>query len=249
MKIIDLDDESTWSEELLIILKNRAFQLKSERDAELKADADGSRWFNPLKTPITDQTIEEIIHIITSFEIRAYHCTRLLEPKKVLTTGLKMLTPKFHKEILAEAMELAKCTNAETKLVFELLEDFQRKGYYKNREGMIWFVLSKKMAKYSDCAVFFQQVGGEVTERALGVTGSSVLSKLSFVGKPVLVECILPIKNAAHFQIDNLAKTFIQYGIKRFAEKSNFIFYCEMFVKYGVSKEAIQSIWELNSLS
>ena len=203
MKTIDLDNESTWPEELLAMLKNRALQLKNERDADLKFAA--TRWFNPIETPITDQTIEEIIYIITSLEIRAYHCTRLLEPKKILTTGLRALTPEMHKEILTEAIEVAKCTDIEIKLVFELLEVFQEKNYYENREGMIWFILSKKMARYRDCEVFFQQIGGEVTERALSGRGDAILSKLSSVGIPVLIECVLPIKNAAHFQIDNLA--------------------------------------------
>ena len=47
---------------------------------------------------------------------------------------------------------------------------------------------------------------------------------------------------------ENLAKTFIQHSIERFIENRKFYFYCEMFVKHEVPKEAIQNIWELNSL-
>ncbi len=98
--ILDLENERTWPNELITILKTRAITLKIERDAELQAADDGSRWFNPPKTPVTNQTIEEISRLIKSLKIRAYHCTRMLEPEKVFTTGLRILTPIMHKEIL-----------------------------------------------------------------------------------------------------------------------------------------------------
>jgi hypothetical protein len=182
MKAIDLDDENTLPEELLTILRSRACQLKDERDKELEfAD---SRWLRPIETPVTDSTIEEVFHIIEPLEIRAYHCTRLLNPSKILTTGLRLLTPGMHKEILIEALEAAKCTTEETKLVFKLLHDFQKKGNYKNREEQVCFILSRKMAEYpDDCGVFFRQVGGEATKKALSGHGDSILSKLDILHK------------------------------------------------------------------
>ncbi len=246
MNAIDLDDENTLPKELLAVLSDRARQLKEESDKELKfAD---TRWSRSVVTPVTDSTFKEIFHIIEPLEIRAYHCTRLFNPSKILTTGLRLLTPEMHKEILTEALEAINCTTEEMKLVFKLLHDFQEKGNYKNREGQVCFILSRKMAEHrDDCEVFFKQVGGEATKKALSGQGDSILSKLSSIGTPVLVDCVLPIKDAADYQVDNLVKWFIQYGIEKFVEKRKFSFYCEMFVKHEVGKNLIQDVLEVKS--
>jgi hypothetical protein len=66
---------------------------------------------------------------------------------------------------------------------------------------------------------------------------------LSSIGVPTVVECVLPITDAAGFQISSLAEQLIQYSIERHMEEEEPSIRAEMYVRYDVPSERILDVW------
>jgi hypothetical protein len=57
------------------------------------------------------------------------------------------------------------------RVILEKIKDsfatFEKNRSFVEREGLLWFVLTKELTEYKGCEEFFKFFGGEVTRRAV----------------------------------------------------------------------------------
>jgi hypothetical protein len=123
-------------------------------------------------------------------------------------------------------------------------EAFEGNGLFAGREGLLWFVLSKKLTDYRGCEEFFRFFGGEAARRALWPVKDTVYPLLKEIGIPTVVECNLSISDAMDYQVDNICKEMINYGIQAFVFNKEYNLQCEMCVKHDIMPSDIIAMWE-----
>jgi len=242
--MIDLSDETTWPNDIQRVLEDSSENTNREKQTELRAHKDGSYIFNPPKTPILDKTKYEIERIIKGLEIRAFHCTRLQALETVRREGLSILDRKMAKERVLSALAEAGVSAPLMQQASDAFDDFEQSGQYRNREGMLWFVLTKEMTDDHGCEELLRYFGGEATRRALWHLREKLYPVLETIGTPAVVECRVPIADSASFQISNMTEEFIRYGHRKYLDKQNHPMHCEMFVPYSVSPDHVLDVWE-----
>ena len=100
------------------------------------------------------------------------------------------------------------------------------------------------MTEYKGCEEFFKFFGGEVTRRAVWPVKDIVYPILEKIGIPTVIECGLNISDAMDFQVINICKEMINYGIHKFVFKNAYSLKCEMCVKHDVIPDDIIKIWK-----
>lgn len=243
--MIDLANIETWPPRILVILKERANDLKAEKVKERRKLCDGSylTWKAPW-CPLFDSTVEEVRSLIINREIRAFHCTRLVNWDDIRKYGLRTLNPEFITELVVKEFSKMRLNRDLLESIQLSFKEFKREKGFNNRQNMLWFVLTKKMTEESGCYELFKYFGGEVTRRVLEKFADRVFPILASIGKPSVVECQIKIIEGADYQIDNLVKEIIKYGIKRNSDNRDYLPFAEMYIQSNVKVKNILNIWE-----
>jgi len=239
--MIELDKFETWPNKIIDLIGKNSYTIKKEQDIEYEHR--DLRWF-PSIAPRTDcynDTKSKIESIILNHQVKAYHCTKIQSWEELRKNGLIILKHSTIKSIVTEAIKKVKCDPEFISQVSNAYDDFEKKGSYKYRENMIWFVLNNHLIYEDGCEDFFIYFGGEVTRRALYRLKLDVLRS---IGIPTIVECILDVNKAEPFQVSNIANEIIKYGISKFVLNTEYKLKCEMCIVENVPHNKIIDILE-----
>ena len=247
--MIDLSEEATWPNDLLTLLEETSQRTSQEKLPELKAHKEGSDIWRSLKTIVFDNTKAKIEQIITSLEIRAFHCTRLKVLESVRSEGLVALNPKTAKERVLSALVGAGVNGHLLHTASDALDAFELSGQYENRTGSVWFVLTKEMTDDHGCEDLLKYFGGEATRRALWHIRDTLYPVLETIGTPAVVECEVSIADGADFQISHIAEEFIRYGHRKYIDGEKYSMFCEIFVPHSIDSNKILDVWEKNLIA
>lgn len=229
--MIDLEDESSWPDELIRILKEYCGEINAERELD------------PYSINTSFSTKQEIENVLLSLEVRSYHCTKLTDFDLVRKSGLSILKRDKIKNIILRELRKAGLDDSSLYKVEESFENYAINGGFNNRESILWFVLTKNMVHSSGCLPFFTYFGGEVTRDVLNNLEYEVFPLLSSIGTPAVVECCVPIKSTEFYQVMNLANEFIYYGIQKYVKRVEYNINAEICVNYDISPEYILDVW------
>jgi hypothetical protein len=160
----------------------------------------------------------EVEDYILGIRVRAYHCTKELEPGLFQKHGLRLLQMKEHIEEFLE--------NVVSHHKPELLGRFrsayewwQQSGQLQGREGKIAFCMSPYLVKDSGTSLFFEYYGGEALCRPfMADKGDECLDFLRELGKPVVVEAEVPAVEFETFRELNkfpYAQDILSHYVKR----------------------------------
>lgn len=237
--MIELSNPKTWDIRIRNLLDtNRDTLYKEYERYENYLDSD-EHYHSICERPCTDFVKYYLNKLLEDEEIRAYHCTRC--ENESLKEGIKILNAKEHIELCID--KIRKYTSIDIiEQIEKTTKNYDSEGYFKNRENMIWFVLSKEMTRNTGCINFYKYFGGEVLRRITYDFREDILPILSKIGSPKVIEFNVPITNIQRFSRSNLIDSFIQYSFNR----EKYIFQCESFIRYDISREDIVKSWNMD---
>lgn len=241
--MIELDRVDTWPKQILKILENRASYIKDEMEHEDQSLCDGSYILNPIYCHEYNGSVEELRNILIEYKIRGYHCTKIMNWTDIQRKGLTILRPQEFQNTLIYELESIGIDKDILGKVKDSFAKFGENRSFVGREGLLWFVLTKELIEYIGCVEFFKFFGGEVTRRAVWPVKDIVYPILQKIGIPTVVECSLNISDAMDFQVINICKEMINYGIQKFGYKNDYSLQCEICVKHDVFSNDIIKIW------
>jgi hypothetical protein len=242
--MIELDQVNTWPVQILKILENRASFIKDEREREEQSLCDGSYILNPVYCHVYDETVEELKNILLKHKIRGYHCTKVINWNDIQRKGLTVLRLQEFQITLIDELKNIGIDRVIIEKIKDSFVTFEKNKSFVGREGLLWFVLTKELTEYIGCEEFFKFYGGEVTRRAVWPVKDIVYPILQKIGIPTVIECSLNISDAMDFQVINICKEMINYGVQKFIFKNDYSLQCEMCVKHDVLSNDIIKIWE-----
>lgn len=241
--MIELDQVDTWPAQILKIIENRAFYIKDEKEREEQSLCDGSYILNPVYCRVYDESVEDLKNILINHKIRGYHCTKIINWNDIQRKGLTVLRPQEFQSTLIDELKSIGIDRVTLEKVKDSFATFEKNGFFVGREGLLWFVLTKELTEYIGCEEFFKFFGGEVTRRAVWPVKDTVYPILQKIGIPTVIECRLNISDAMDFQVTNICKEMINYGIQKFVLKNDYSVRCEMCVKHDILSNDIINIW------
>lgn len=174
-KIVDLDDQSTWPEEVVTFIREKSESIDMEENSSMS---------------IGD-------HILLSFlrtsYLLVYHATRLLphEKEDIRANGLRILTGEFAAKKIRDAVEYGYLT--------ERIGNELQHGTTSwddsdgERINQICLVFGKSPFKLQELGLryFFEEWGGEFISYT--DAGGKYKTCLKQIGEPAIVKALLPI--------------------------------------------------------
>lgn len=172
-----------------------------------------------LTTAYTDNLLREsplsafadvLANYLRGRQIVGYHCTREPAPGYFAAHGLRLTSIAQHQ---AEFLERHghRFTSEEVAYMRRKWADYFKGLQLEVREGRIWACLTPALA-LSDGPFFFEAFGGEAIYKPLD-RESSAAKKLAEIGRPVVVEVVLPGDRLNH--ACDLARGVLNYHHRR----------------------------------
>ena len=242
--MIELDQVDTWPVQILKILENKAYYIKDEKEREEQSLCDGSYILNPVYCRVYDESVEDLKNILIKHKIRGYHCTKIINWNGIQRKGLTVLRPQEFQSTLIDELKSIGIDRVILEKIKDSFATFEKNRSCVGREGLLWFVLTKELIEYKGCEEFFKFFGGEVTRRAAWPVKDIVYPILQKIGIPTVIECSLNISDSMDFQVINICKEMINYGIQKFVFKNGYSLQCEMCVKHDIIPNDIIKIWK-----
>jgi len=242
--MIDLSDTSTWPPKVLELLASTARETRREKSTELAAHLDGSHRHRSLTCSVYKQTRETLEALLLDFEIRAFHCTRLLDPESVKRNGLEILSPVTAKLRLLDSLRQAGVAENLLASAAQAFDNCENTGEFEHRQGMLWFALNKEMIDGSGCADLLQHFGGEIARHALDSLADKLFPVLASIGIPCVVEARLPIRDAQPHHLTALADEFIRLSWGRFLGERQDARDCDMMIRRPIEPDRILKVWK-----
>ncbi|MDP9194027.1 MAG: hypothetical protein M3P06_20215 [Acidobacteriota bacterium] len=132
---------------------------------------------------------EELDSLIAVSRVRGYHCSKELERGLIQSRGLRPLSINEH---LDEFLAFIRTTAPHiTDEFVRTYESWRVNDQMEGREGRIWFCLSRDFVINGGTEGFFRYYGGEALYWPFD-EGSSCLAFLESLGRPVVVEVVVP---------------------------------------------------------
>lgn len=216
---INLDDESTWPEKLMLMLDEHALLLEKyeaeEQRIELLCEQDRVLRSRPPENPYRhprERFLRAVEEFLRDTSLFGYHCTRLHEEEiaNILKVGLIPLNAEFVDKRISKLQEMGELsTTIATKL--RNYNFAKQKTSPADRLGMIWIILTSSFLRSEDaCGVseFFRSWGGEAIYAA-HEGNSDISSKLQDIGTPCIVEVALAVDS---IQINGSIGEILLYG-------------------------------------
>lgn len=174
-KIVDLDDQSTWPEDVITFIREKSDSVNLEENSSMSIGDD------------------VLLPLLNGSSLLVYHATRLLphEKEDIRVNGLHILTEEFAARKIRKAVEngyLAEEIGKELQQEIALWDDSDGK-----RTNQICFVFGRSPFKLEEPGYshFFEEWGGEfISYTDAGKTHKKYLKQ---IGKPAIVKALLPI--------------------------------------------------------
>lgn len=239
--MIDLSDVTTWPVGILELLAHNSADTRREKAAELEAHL--AHRLEPPPCTVLRRTQHRLETILKELEIRAFHCSRLLNPQAIRQNGLEVLSPDVAK---ARTLDVLRQFGVHDSLLTKAslaFDECQKRGDCQHREGFLCFVLTRKSVDGSGCADFFRYFGGEIARHALDGLRHELFPILASIGIPTAVEVRLPIVDAQDHQVSAIAEELIRFGEHRFLDQKDYAMNCEIRIRYAVPPDRILDVW------
>ena len=152
--------------------------------------------------------IEVVVH---ASHVRAYHCTRLLDPSRVRSEGLRILDVDTHTRVTLATIRDQVPVDA--RMGFDqLLARGMPKDERGGREGVVWFCMSPYLVMQHGTEDFFRFLGGEAIYRQFE-RGHPCLAALEDLGEPTVVEVAIPARDFATFREFPFARDIMSHAL------------------------------------
>jgi hypothetical protein len=240
--MIDLSDHNTWPPGILELLACNSIDTRREKAAELEAHL--AHRLNPPPCIIFRRTQDCLESMLRGLEVRAFHCTRLLNPQAIKQNGLEVLSPNVAKARTLDALRQFGVQDNLLRTATLAFDECHNRGDCQYREGLLCFVLTKRSMDDNGCADFFRYFGGEIARHALHDLARELFPVLESIGVPTVVEARLPIVDAQDYQISRMAEELIRFGECKFLDEKHYAMNCEIRIRYTVPPERILAVYE-----
>ena len=209
--MIDFDQIETIPSSIISLLDKNRDLIRDELVLDTKRAIAGHQWEGgTVSKDNYNKVFQKITEQLSNKKIIGFHCTKLINPDEIITTGLKRLNSKEYelrmKKFLKEKIKDKKTIRE----IDKCFAEYNNNGNYKHRENMIWFVINKSLVHDSGCKYFFKYYGGEVIRRAAYSIKDVVFPILIQSGIPTVVAFEFDFKELADYHQDNLIKTLIE---------------------------------------
>jgi hypothetical protein len=182
-----LNDESTWPEKVIEYLTERSHILEEWEKPKHNDD--------PFHVDFAlidkfDRFIEVLGQVVSKYELRGYHCSRLTVPEidQIMANGMQLPNKAM---LCARIQSLQNARIIEASISERLKQENQADD--QNRAGMLWFCFSKNLLKGRGGVIrLFNSWGGEAlynSHERDPLTGPL----LRGIGSPCIIEADIPI--------------------------------------------------------
>lgn len=211
-KTIDFGNIETWPDNLNNLVFDHSEKISIEKNAEQENIESGRGHYHFVETPTCDRIKAELEEFLRDSSALAWHCTKLVNPERINSEGLRPFSVKLIKELIKFDLDHI-LSDKEQDLILKKIDKYNRSGFFENRANQLWFLLNKEMWKDTGCRDFFDFFGGEGLRRVIESELPECRQVFHDVGEPYLIEFPVELKNIESYQISNLAKQLIDFGI------------------------------------
>jgi len=242
--MIDFDNIDSIPNSIIALINKDRELVRNELLLDNKRILAGHQWKGgTVYTGNYNELFNTIMALLKNEKILGFHCTKQINPRELLKTGLNKLNPieyeiwikKFLKSRLSDEKTIIEIDNCFAK--------YNEHDEFKHRENMIWFVINKSLVHDSGCKYFFKYYGGEVIRRLAYPIKDTVFPILIQTGIPTVVAFEFEFKELADYHQYNLVKSLIKSKI---FEKS-YKYYNEMqaegYVKRDIRPQEIVEVY------
>lgn len=200
-------------------------------------------WPPSLKNAYNLEDREGIFESLIGKSLKAWHCTKLVTPDMVIENGLKTLSPEMYEEIIMSELQ-KHLSSIDFDNYLKAHKVFIAKGYYENRQKMIWFILNKEMSFHENggCHDFFKFYGGEVTRRIVEFRMPHLMNTLQKLGKAYLVEFEIGFDELPEHRKSFVTQHFLEWKRRKEILEIEPIFESEAYVDFDIPKEKILNL-------
>jgi len=177
--VVDIDTEDTWPEAAICLLRQAAPVLDA-----FEADANSNyRW-----RAQRQDVISELDRIFADCWLVGYHCTRMIvsEIDALSIEGMQPLSLEFVQRRICRAMHCCEISHSLGRVLLD-----RNHASHEHRVNMLWLNFSRVgLRDESGLNALFEYWGGEALYWS---QSKKVLRKLAKVGRPCIVEMIVPV--------------------------------------------------------
>ncbi|WP_100629842.1 hypothetical protein [Algoriphagus formosus] len=211
-KHIDFGIIETWPDNLKRLVFDFSEEISSEKKADWENILAGKAHYNIIPMPTFDRVKSEIEELLIGSSALAWHCTKLVNPERIRSEGLRPFSVKLIKELIK--FDLSHIFSVkEQDLILKKIDKHNRSGLFDGRSNQLWFLLNREMWSDIGCREFFDFFGGEALRKVIESELPEYLPFLKKVGEPYLLEFPVKLKHIASYQISHLTDELINFGI------------------------------------
>lgn len=232
--MIDFDNIDTIPNSIIALINKKRELIRSELLLDIKRTLAGHQWKGgTVSIENYNKLLKIVIDLLKNEKILGFHCTKHINPRELLKTGLNKLNPREY-EIWMKKFLKSKLNDEKTiKEIDNCFAKFNEHNEYKHRENMIWFLINRSLVHDSGCKYFFKYYGGEVIKRLAYPIKDTVFPILIQTGIPTVVEFEFEFKELTVYHQHNLVNSLIKSKI---FEKS-YTYYNEMQTEGYVTRD------------
>lgn len=249
--MIDFDDINTIPKSIISVIDKNKLQIREELLKENKRALAGHKWEGgSISTECFQATCDKVLKRLDDELIIGFHCTKLINPMGIKTTGLLRLNPLEYERKFKSFFKV-NLSQEHYSLVERNFDEFNKINGYESRNNMVWFLLTKSLINNKNCHDFINYYGGETITRIQISMEDIIFPLLERTGFSTVVSFVFKF-NEIHLYfresiVRNLIKSLIRKKTDHYFEK----FEAEAFLKRDIKPEEILEIYydrDLNRL-
>jgi hypothetical protein len=222
-KHIDFGRKETWPDGLNQLVFNQSEKISIEKKAEWENIQSGKAHYNFVEMPTYNKVKSEIEGFLLDSKALAWHCTKLLNTEKIKRFGLRPLSIDLLNQLVQEDLSTYLVKEDQEKIL-KKISFYREHGYLRKKENRLWFLLNREMYRHDDCKEFLNFFGGEALRKIIENDLPRYKSVFQSVGKPYLIEFHVELNQIGSYQLSNLAKELIDFGVDTLiGEKTPFL--------------------------
>jgi hypothetical protein len=208
--MIKLEDRSTWPQEIFDCITPNIYRISTERELEQAKNLAGKSWLAAIPDSRYMITRQQLAVLLRGYSIKAYHCTRLLDPEKILQTGLVPLSQQNMTAGLSDALSDF-IAPADRLKMEEEVQSYMKSGAFESQQGLLWFYLTEEQTQQYDCQDLLEYYGGRTIRAALQKKRYKFYPLLKRIGTPAVIPCRVQIADGTESQVEELARLILDH--------------------------------------
>lgn len=247
--MIDFDQIDTIPSSIISLLDKQGDLIREELVLETKRALAGHQWKGgTVTTDFYVESFDKITELLYNEKILGFHCTKLINPNEILTTGLKKLNPKEYENWMKKFLKGKLRDKKTIEKIEKCFAEYDGNGEYEHRENMIWFVINKSLVYDSDCKYFFKYYGGEVIRRVAYPIKDIVFPILIQTGIPTVVAFEFRFNELPDYQQHNLVKSLIESKVFEKSYKYYRNMEAEGYIERDIEPQEIIKVFQDNDV-